>query len=394
MKRLMISTLLAALLIAALCPATETEPNETPLGVKFTFSDQEGILYRALSSAANKDGVKNTQRRSGDARGGTRPTHMAEVRVTQDYANALRALDSFIRSRFRYVGYNERDRHLEVFARIESSSISERFSEAQRAFLDTGFAVWNEPAQRGPGAGYFVTCLCAVSEADAKRMAQAYLDGLEKNAKAKTLEVQQALAETKNKLAQMEADLPKKQAELKICKEQFDPLKKARCEFGDLHEAIQSAKQTIAEMDKMLDTLEIELVGLREKVKAIESFRKPNQTLHGQVQARLDEMFVEFMIEQSGLEARREKAALIRAKEERFLRLEAEHSQLKGSIGRLYTLVPPLESQIRRLEEVLAERVRTLKGPKVFENTVILHRKVEAETPEEKPSSDGAAPTD
>jgi len=222
-------------------------------------------------------------------------------------------------------------------------------------------------------------------------MARAYLDGLEKNAEAKTLEVQQALADTKDKLAQVETDLPKTQAELQICKEQYDPLKKVRCEFGDMHQAIVSAQETIATMDKMLDTLDIELAGIRQKTKTVEKYRQRDPS-NDHRRARLDEMYMEFMIELTGLEARRDKAALIRAKEERFLRLEAEHSRLTRESIELQKKIPQVEREIRQLEHVLAERARTLKSPKVVENTVILHREAGAETPEEKPSSDEAAP--
>ncbi len=387
MKRLLISLLITTLLTPTLCPAVEIEPNDANGPLKFEFGKSEQLPWRMISTAVNKEGMRKMRKEGPTGKPSPiRPTYVTQVNLFRDYMHSLDLLYALNHDPLRLRFPSEQSRDRNVFRWILSSPLSQNLSEVQKTLLDTGFVAYVQPSWElthdvwhgsttEEEMQFFTTFFYAVSEADAKLTAQAYLDGLDKVARTRLLDAQKGLAETKEELAQAERDLSKKQAELKLCDEQYEPIRKVRCEFDDMSEAIQSARQTMADMDKMLNTLDIELVGLREKVKAIEHYRQSSQSLREQARARLDEMFVELMIEQSGLEARRDKTALIRAKEEQFLRLEAQHSRLTTQISQLQLSIDKvLKLRIEKYNELLPECTEALAGPKLLENTVVLYR--------------------
>lgn len=359
MKRLLISLFLTSFLIASVCPAAESEPNDTGSELKFELSKKR------QSWTVEGDKTEKGEILYYDDPGPVRPTHVAEVILHREYpasSTARVAMD-----------------------RILKSPLAKKLSGAQQKFLKGEFAVWVEDeSHRLPNC--FSTWLYAVTEADAKLMAQAFLDGLNSLPGERIAEYQRQLTEFREQLNQAQRDLPKKEAELKVCEQQYSAAKKARHEFESDIEAPASSKQTIAEMDKTLDTLEIELVGIREKLKTVEQYRKGTKSgpyLSSELRVKLDEMFVEQMIELSGLEARRQLAEVIRAKEQRFLGLSNERERLKTEVN---VLANSIEKSLHALTHI-ANRLNNpptyMQPPKVYQNKVTIHPIKRVYTPEE-----------
>jgi len=127
-------------------------------------------------------------------------------------------------------------------------------------------------------------------------------------------------------------------------------------------------------MDKTLNQLDIELAGLNERLRAIEEFRK-NKPSHSDMYAKLDEMFIELTIELRGLEARREITRHIRSREQEFLSLYYERTNIKSEINRLNRTIDRNKELIDSYTQDLNER-RThpsLQPPKVYQNTATIY---------------------
>lgn len=358
MKRLLISLLLASLAAAEACSAAESEPND--VGSKLTFSLSETRQSWAVAEK-NEKGETIVYADPGPVK----PMYVAELILRRDYPRSI----------------TQRG----VLAEIEKSPLAKKLSAAQRQFMKGEYAVRvEEESRRLPK--YYPTWLYAVSEADAKLMAQACIDGLGRLADEGILEYRRRLAEQREKLDQAQRDLPKREAELKACEQEYNAAKQARHEFESDDEAAKSSMQTITEMDKALDTLQIELAGIRQKLKTVEQYRKGTkggQDLSSELYLKLDEMFVEQMIELSGLEARREVAELIRAKEQRFLGLASERSELQRDVRDLKESVDRCKSWIADVQEQLKNPPAYLLPPKVYRNNVTIYRIKGAYTPEE-----------
>lgn len=363
MRRLTISIVLSALFTASLGAAEGPEPNDAGSELKFALSQT-----RKTWTFAVKDDKGQTSLY--DDPGPVKPMYVARLILERDYPRSTTPRG--------------------VLAEIEKSPLAKKLSAAQRAFIEGGFAVRVEESRLLPN--YYPTWLYAVSEADARLMAQACLDGLKRRADERVLEYKRNLTERREQLAGAQGELPKKEAELKACEDQYKSAKQVRHEFESDVEAAKSSMQTVTEMDKTLDTLEIELAGIRKKLGAINEYRKTPQSMQDHDRLRklpdgmlvkLEQMFIEQTIELSGLEARREVAELIRAREQRFLGLKSERLELQRDVRALKKSIDDCERWIPEIQERLNKPTIEMLTPKVYNNSVTICRIEGAYTPEE-----------
>jgi len=346
MRPVTISVTLLFLLVANVATAAQPEPNDARLKLKFETSTEP------------RDWTVRGQKTEGgtwafydNPPGLIKPTHIAEVVLHREYPRST----------------SERG----VLEKIQNSPIAKKFSKAQQEFLKTGFAVLvDEEARSIPN--HFSTWLYATSEDDAKLMARAYIDGLNRYVNERLGEYKRNLHESQQKLDQAQKELPGKQAKLKACEEQYKPAKQDRHQFESDEDAAKSSQQTLTEMSKMLDMLQIELIGIREKLKTIDEYRKGQEKLSGQLYLKLDEMFIEQMIEFSSIEARRRTAEEIRAQEQRFLGLLTERSQLQGDIDVLKARISSLPGLISHITYQLENPTPDMLPPKVYQDTVAI----------------------
>ena len=370
MKRVALSVLLASLLASGVWAAGESEPNDVGGEVKFEVIDKRVTWTVKDYREDGKERVPVYY----DNPGPVRPTHVAEVIIARESYPA-RSAQTVLRA-------------------IEKSPIAKKLSRDQQDFVRGGAAIWVDlESHRLPG--HFSTWLYAVSEADARLVGQAYLDGLNRAIGERLAGYKEQLAKYQHELDNAQRELPKKQAQLKVCEDQYGAAKKARHEFEPDQEAFQSAQKTVTEMDRTLDALEIELIGIREKLKAVEQFRRSKSTkdLDSRIHYKLDEMFIEQTIELKGLEARRQLAEVIRAKERRFLSLLIEQDRLRSDVKDLEKLVRDRTNRVAGLQNQLDDPKPYWLPPKVYQNKVVIHRIKGGYTKQERERFENFQPT-
>ncbi len=359
MKRLVIFLLLVNLIAGLTFAQAESEPNDPNSALKFERSQERQSWTIKDESSKEQSYFDNP--------GSDMPTYVTQVILSKD-AIWLRGSRTVVEA-------------------IQASPLAKKLSKAQQEFLKTGFAAWadDENVRVCPYYHCFPNWLYAKSEADAKIMTEAFLDGLSRFARNNTAEYEQRLAQEQEKINTWQKALPKKEDQLKACIDLYGPVKKDRHEFEGDAEAKENAKQTMQEMDKTLDSLEVELTGIREKLATIEKFRqgKDKEQLSDQVRLKLDQMYIEQMIELSGLEARRRTAENIRAKEQRFLALLTERDQLEQEVKTHKSWIESAQDRITKIQEWLENPSYGMLPPKVYQNKIIIHRIEGSTAPED-----------
>lgn len=346
MRPVTISIVLLVSLATHSATMAQVEPNDAPLKLKFeTNTEPRTWIVRGQKTEGGAWVLY------GNPPSPIKPTHIAEVVLHREYPRST----------------NERS----VLGKIQDSPIAKKFSKAQQEFIKTGLAVLvDEEARSIPN--YFSTWLYATSEDDAKLMVRAYIDGLNVSVNERLGEYKSNLHESQQKLEAAQKELPGKQVKLKACEEQYKPVKQDRHQFESDDWAFTTSQQTVTEMNRMLDTLEIELVGIKEKLKAIDGYRKGQDKLSGQLYVKLDEMFIEQTIELSAIEARKHMAEIIRAEEQRFMGLMTERIQLQGDIDVLKGSIANLPEMISRITHKLENPTPDMLPPKVYQDTVAI----------------------
>lgn len=263
---------------------------------------------------------------------------------------------------------NERD----IVRTLYFSPLALNLSSAQRSLLDNGFAVYTldlgGSVERGV-PNYRPTRFYAVSEADAKTMVQAYLDGLDRGILDEMANMKQRLAVYQSSLTEAQAELSPKLEKRKTVTAAFEEAEERLSEL----DGAKAVKETIREITDLLNKLAIELAGIREKLGMVERFRQGGE-VNPQVQIRLDEMYVELMIERSGLEARQATAEALRKDRKALLKLYDDYFRLVDEVKSLERIISKNEDKIASIKEDLAEPPRHLRPPQVYKNRVPIYR--------------------
>jgi len=218
--------------------------------------------------------------------------------------------------------------------------------------------------------------LYAVSEMDAKKMVEAFCEILTEKADERMQEDKKLLSRTKEKISDIKKKLPEKQKQSKAAESKYKEIKNARYFSLDGGQAYKKAMETMLQMVKMLDTLEIELAGIREKMKTIERFRSGQERVRNQtnqVNYRLDEMFVEQMVELRGVEARKKATLRICNREKEFLDFYNQRANLEREVDGLERSLSKSEKDLSGLEGMLANPEPNMLPPKVYQNKVTIY---------------------
>lgn len=323
------------------------EPNEAKIELKYEISDdeQEWLITDTRGNIV-KDKV---------VAGLIKPTHVAELFIIAYPPSAEILLET---------------------------SAGKNMSERQRRFLTTTAGTISMIGPYGKSIrGYHHFRLYAISEDDAKKMAQAMLEYRANDLIADYESCLTQRKELEEKVADIKKELPEKQKQAKAAESKCMEIKDSR--YFSLHEseAIKKAKETMLQMDKMLDVLEIELAGIREKLEAIEEYRKPKNLTDmlkykrypDEVMPKLDQMFVEQMIERRSVEARKKAALKIQSREKGFLDLFSQKSNLEAGVRTLKKSLNDSERRLDEIERVLSDMGPDMLVPKVFQNKVTIY---------------------
>ena len=251
---------------------------------------------------------------------------------------------------------------------ILESPIAKKFSSEQQKFFKTELVARIDSPDRIPF--YYSTWLYATSQEDARLMVQAYIDGLNKNIEKGLSNYKLAVSEHQQKLDKAQKEFLEKQKQLKEVEQSYQNIKEATHQFSSDTEAYDLAKTSIVEMDKTLNALDIELAGIREKLKTIEKYRnEPNL----RDKDKLDEMYIELMIELSGLEARRKVTEQIRAREQEFMRLFNRLGNLRHEVGSLESSIKDSKRIIKDYTDEIDNPRTSMQPPKVYQDTVTIY---------------------
>ena len=219
----------------------------------------------------------------------------------------------------------------------------------------------------------------AVSQEDAQKMAQAFINVWNTKVEKKLQPFLNRRKDLEEKITEIKKMLPVKQKNFEAAELKYKEIKNARY-FSSLHdgEVYTKAKDTMFQMDKTLDTLEIELAGIKEKLKTIEQYRRRKSADDGKSFSRetldkLDQIFVEQMIELSSAKVRQNAALEIREREKEFLTLFSQWSNLESEVTGLKQDLEISENNLRNIETNLTNPVPEMLPPKVFQNQVTIY---------------------
>jgi hypothetical protein len=145
--------------------------------------------------------------------------------------------------------------------------------------------------------------------------------------------------------------------------------------------SIEQAKETISELNSILNNLEIELAGVQAKLVVIKQFQDEFQAkgeATNETMEKVEQMFIEQAIQVEALKARKNVAAGLRKQAEDFcIRMAREEEndfwQLRHNQEHLEKELFRHQQKIRDIEEKLALLDEDVPPPKLYQNKVIIY---------------------
>jgi hypothetical protein len=223
--------------------------------------------------------------------------------------------------------------------------------------------------------------LYAFNVDDAKLITKAFVETMNKKAREKLPplleefmnERKQDLKICRERIAEDKKKLTEKEPELKSAKSAYKTLKNTdHYRILSDSKAYEKARETITQMNKMLIILDIELSGIREKLEIIEKYRESGKFSKATLE-KLEQMFVEQMIEFRGAEARKGAALKLRNQENQFCDLFDAWTGLDDEVKHLRDNLNSYEKSVRYHEESIANPHPHLLPPKVLQNKVTIY---------------------
>ena len=353
--------LVITLILFYICAqALATEPNETKTELKFEISKKErqlGIAERSIF------------------RNSVKPKYVAIFSMSD-------------LSRF----YDEPDletHDMETAKMILATSAGQSMSEIQKELLKADKVIFTISRKSGRKKLSMVSNeyresefgLYAFTAEDAKLSTEAFIETMTNKAREKLPplleefmnERKQALQVCRERIADIKNKLTEKGPELKSAESAYKTIKNGdRYKILADTEAFEKARETIAQMNKMLSILDIELSGIRGKLGIIEKYRESGKFSKATLE-KLEQMFVEQMIELRGAEARKGAAIKLRDQDKQFCDFFDAWTGLDNEVKHLRDNLNSYENRVRYLEESIANPHPHLLPPKVLQNKVTIY---------------------
>jgi len=324
--------------------AEPNEPNEPTTELKYKMDDSR----------------QRWQIGSHLGRGPIKPTHVAELFI-KEYGNIPG-------------GGNYGN-----FGRLLQTEISKSMTSNQKEFIKTSssYSVMGGNLPNMP-IGYLTIRLYAVSPEDAKKMAQAFIELLNERTQERIKHQEDRFRKLGHEIAQAKEKLPEKQKQFEESELKYKEIKDARYSSLTEEEAYEKPKETMLLMNKTLDALEIELAGIQEKLNSIEKYRQRRyaedaKNFSRETLDKLDQMFVEQMIELSSAKARQQAALKIRNREKEFLDLFNQWGSLEVEVNQLKHHLEISENTLRDVESILADPEPKMLPPIIYQNTATIY---------------------
>ena len=325
----------------------------TPILIAKTSEDETKLVFETNNKKSQAWITDRAGRKPG--RGPIKPTHVAILHIRRPHKD-MPSSDRGI---------------LEIL----KTSAGQTLSQQQQNFLSASDAItcWGIVDIKN----HDTVLLYAVSEEDAKKTVQAYLEVPTNKVNERVQEYKKYIKEKKQEIIEIKKVLPEKQKQADQMKPKYMEIKNTRYFSLSDDEAYKKAKETMLEMDKMLDVLEIELAGIQEKLKSIEKFRS-TQSLGGhrfsdETLDKLDQMLVEQMIELKSVDARKRAAIKIRDRDKAFVDLFIQWKNVSGEVNNLKSNLEGSEKRVQEIEERLTNPTWDLLPPEVYQNKVTIY---------------------
>jgi len=211
--------------------------------------------------------------------------------------------------------------------------------------------------------------LYAVTVEDAQKMAQAYYD-------AAYQRLEEVRKRSKNEMAWYGKEIAKRQAELEDVER---ILKNAEQEFEDLKREVpyrgtEEAKAALADFNRMLNALTVEISGIEATIKAINDYRLggrsiPPKRISPELRSRLEDMLIEEAIKRKAAEARENTASTLQANAIKYIDLEAKILRQSVRKKDLAERIPRLQRQQEQEKSNLERRIT----PQILNNKVTIY---------------------
>lgn len=268
----------------------------------------------------------------------------------------------------------------EILATSAGKSMSERQKELLKANkgISTSTSLVKDQMYKVQETEYG---LYAFTIDDAKNMTRALIEILTKIAREKLPplleefmnERKPILQNYRRKIPDLKNKLADKEPELKSAESAYKTLKDTdRYKILADSEAYEKAKATIAQMNEMLSILEIELSGIQEKLRIIEQYRKSDKFSNATLE-KLEQMFVEQMVELRGAMGRKDAAINLRNRDKQFCDFFDAWTGLDSEVKSLRNSLRKSEERVRFFEEEIANPHPRLLPPKVLQNKATIY---------------------
>lgn len=335
--------LLSALFLACICASVlGAEPNEAKTKLKFEIKNEKTGWKVKVGKTAEGRPIYY------DNPGFIRPTYVAELQINREGP-----------------GYQVES---ELTKEILKSCTAQYMSQKQKDFLATEFAVRLD-IDYVVVPNYYSCSLYAVTENDVKKMVEAFIEVLTNKAngklqklQARKEELQGTIVEIKKQIAEMESEIKNAEPDLDMIKNQIKYLNYVE------------AKEAIPEFTKMLNTLDIELSGIKSRLQTIEIYKaKLGKEISLEHRFKLEQMFIEQTIELKAAEARKKTVVDLQNKAQSFYKLAQKVDHLVVDKANLGIRLTNSERNLGLIEERLANPPDELLPPKVLRNKVTIY---------------------
>ncbi len=327
--------------VLACVTALSQEPNETKTGLQFEIGREEQEWIADLDELQMDEMYEKIK----VEKSVIRPTHVAVMHIEHVRVPVIH------------------------WPEISNSPIGRTMSERQREFIDEANGRIRNLQRIEDG---FEFRWYAVSENDAKKMAQAFLEVWTHKVNPKLQPVLNQRTELEQKISQAKKELPEKEAESRAINAKYEEIKKITHDLSLHSDAAKESKETILEMNKKLDAINIEIKGIEAKLSAIEQYKsKKNVSIEGL--SKLEQILCEQAIELAGALARQEAVIQIRTREEDFYSLHRKWSRLNSEVSGLRRNIASFERNLKRVKEILANPEPDMRLPMVLQDRATIY---------------------
>jgi hypothetical protein len=252
-------------------------------------------------------------------------------------------------------------------ADLLKTSAGKSFSDRQRELLDTEQGFWLESKMSETYVsghdmpyGSATYTAYAVGQESAKKMGRALLEFLIRDEKAATRSMKKDLIERlsamqsklKEGMAKTNKEIEAKKSEVSIAHKKYeDAIRSSTYSLQPINLVAGEVLKTISEMDKTLDLLNIEIVGIQSKLSAIKEYSDEDDVrASSSLRLTLREMAIRQEIELVGAESRRQATMTVKRREEVLYHLFETLCDIEKEVRSLEDSVKQTEKEVKRLD--------------------------------------------